>query len=93
MWEMKSRAIDRKISLLLMGKEQVTSPKTHQAIRWWWQGSVSFMEETKKQLLPHPIPMDHSTVNTLGYITSHARVSGRLVPDLRSQKLQSVTAQ
>jgi hypothetical protein len=40
MWEMKSRAIHRKISLLLMRKEQVTGPKTQQAISWWWQESV-----------------------------------------------------
>jgi hypothetical protein len=46
------------------------------------------MEEAKKQPLPHPTQIDHPTVNTLGYITNHARVSGRLVPDLGSQKLQ-----
>ena len=67
-----------------MGKEQVTCPKNQQAIRWWWQESVSLVEEAKKQTLLHPVSMDHPTVNTLGYITIHARVSGCLVPDLGS---------
>jgi len=41
MWERKPRKTPQKISRLLMGPEQVTRPKTLQAIfrwrwRWWW---------------------------------------------------------
>jgi len=36
MWEIKPRMTPHKTSRLLMGSQQVTRPKTLQAI-WWWQ--------------------------------------------------------